>query len=184
VTRAQQQARALEALFAQSLRPEGFRRDGRNWRRDLPELILVVNLQRSRWGANFYVNIGVFVNAIRDEPWDIRDRTKPRAEESHYRIRLEDLFADQPIVPPNKISAAVERMHHLLDVGMGGAGSVPRESELATIIEKRLIPFLRLCKNEAGLRAAIVAVVRDSFGATGVLRDRLRLPLGLLQPDS
>lgn len=184
MTRAQQQTKALETLFTQGLRQEGFRRDGRTWRRDLPELILVVNLQRSRWGTSFYVNIGVFVKAIRDEPWDIRDRARPRAEESHYRIRLEDLFADQPIVPLNKISAAVERMHRLLGFGVGRVGSVQRATALAAIIEERLIPFLRLCKDEAGLRAAIVAVVRDSFGATGVLRNHLKLPDGMLPPDA
>ncbi len=173
----------IEKLFTRLLKPEGFKRDGRNWRRDLPELILVVNLQRSRWGANFYLNIGVFVKAIHGEPWDIRDRSRPRSEESHYRIRLEDLFADQQIVPPNKISAAVERMHRLLDF-LDRIGAARREAELTAIIEERLIPFLRRCKDEAGLRAAIVAVVRDSFGATGVLRNHLRLPLGLLQPDS
>ena len=175
---------ALEKLIASLLRAEGFRRDRRTWRLDLPELILIVHLQRSQWGDNFAMNIGAFVKAIRDEPWTIRDRARPRAQESHYRIRLENLFADQPIVPPNKISKAVERMHHLLDVGMGGAGSVPRETELTTIIEKRLIPFLRLCKDEAGLRGAIVTVVKNSSGATGVLLDHLRLPPGLLGPDS
>lgn len=184
MTRAQQQTKALEELFTQALRPEGYRRDGRTWRRDLPELILIVHLQRSQWDDNFYLNIGAFVKAIRNEPWTIRDRTRPRAEEAHYRIRLEKLFADRPIEPPNKISKAVERMHHLLDVGMGGAGSVPRETELAAIIEMRLIPFLRRCKDEAGLRGAIVAVVRESFGATGVLRDHLKLPDGVLPPDA
>lgn len=174
----------LEKLITSLLRPEGFRRDRRNWRLDLPELILVVHLQRSQWGDDFALNIGAFVKAIRNEPWAIRDRVRPRAEESHYQIQLEDLFADQPIVPPRKIPKAVERLHHLLDLGMGGAGSVPRETELTTIIEKRLIPFLRLCKDEAGLRAAIVAVVKNSSGATGVLLDHLRLPPGLLEPDS
>lgn len=184
MTRAQQQTKALEALVTRLLRPEGFRRERRTWRLDLPELILIVHLQRSQWGENFYMGIGAFVKSIGGEPWKIRDRTRPRAEEAHYGIRLEALFADQPIEPPNKISKAVERMHHLLDLSTGGVGSARRETELTAIIEGRLIPFLRLCKDEAGLRAAIVAVVRDSFGATGVLRDSLNLPSGLLQPDS
>ena len=81
--------RDLEKLFARLLLPEGFRREGRNWRLDLPMLILIVNLQRSRWGESFYVNIGALVKAIRDEPWNIRDRERPRTEEAHVQIRLE-----------------------------------------------------------------------------------------------
>jgi hypothetical protein len=41
-----------------------------------------------------------------------------------------------------------------------------------------------LCKDEAGFRAAIVGVVKNSSGATGVLLDHLRLPPGQLKPGS
>lgn len=174
----------LEKLFTRLLRPEGFRREGRNWRRDLPELILVVNLQRSRWGASFYVNIGALVKAIRAEPWAVRDRARPRTEEAHYQIRLEQLFADISIQAPAKISPPVERMHELLDLEAARIDPAIRASELTAILEQRLIPFLRLCRDVDGLRAAIISIVRNTTGTSSVLRDHLKLPAGLLGPDS
>ena len=176
-------ARDLEKLFARLLRPEGFRREGRNWRLDLPMLILIVNLQRSRWGESFYVNIGALVKAIRDEPWNIRDRERPRTEEAHFQIRLEQLFTDVSVVAPAAVSPAVGRMHELLDLETARIDPEARAKELAAIIEQRLLPFLRLCKDEDGLRAAIISIGSNAVGASGVLRKHLKLPDGMSPPD-
>lgn len=176
-------AKHLEALLSHLVKPEGFHRDGRNWRRDMPELIMFINLQRSRGANKFYVNIGALVKALGNEPWIIRDRARPRIEEAHYQIRLEQLFGDV-LAPPDKVSPEVEQMHALLDLETTRIDPQRRNHELTAIIQKRLIPFLRLCKDEAGLRTAIVSVVRNAIGTSGVLRDRFRLTPGPLESDS
>lgn len=176
-------AKGLEKLLTGWLRPEGFRRHGRRWIADFSEVIEIVDLQRSQWSNMFYLNVGALVKAIGGEPWEIRDRTNPRSWESHYCIRLENLIPEEPI-PPAKITPQVERMHQLLNLEDPRVSPGQRGSELSAIIEQRLIPFLRMSKDAAGLRAAIVGKVGYSTGATGVLRDHFRLPLGRLRRDT
>ncbi len=107
-------AKDLEKLLTSLLRPVAFRREGRNWRLDLSDVIQVVNLQRSRWSDSFYLNIGIFVRAVQNEPGRVRSEAKPNIVECHFRIRLEDLFTGPP-VPPTKISAEQIRLHELLN---------------------------------------------------------------------
>lgn len=44
--------------LAPSLRSLGFRGSGQNYRKTEREFVLVINFQGSRWGDNFYVNVG------------------------------------------------------------------------------------------------------------------------------
>jgi hypothetical protein len=54
---------------APSLRALGFRGSGQNYRRQEGDFVFVINFQGSRWGDNFYVNLGahpVFIPAEGD----------------------------------------------------------------------------------------------------------------------
>ena len=42
----------------------GFVRSGNTWRKDQPEVILVVNLQSSMYGKQYYINLGIYVKSI------------------------------------------------------------------------------------------------------------------------
>ncbi len=167
-------AKDLEKLLTSLLRPTGFRREGRNWRLDLPDVIQVVNLQRSRWSDSFYLNIGIFVRAVQNEPGRVRNEAKPNIVECHFRIRLEDLFTGPP-VPPKKISAEQIRLYELLDLEDRRIDPAAREAELRSIIEQRMLPFLELCRIEAGILSAIQQKLAPGYMLYRVLRDRLGL---------
>jgi len=167
-------ARDLEKLLTALLRPEGFQRDGRNWRLDLPDLVQVVHLQRSRWGENFYVNAGVFIRALKDAPLRVRNERKPNIVECHFRVRLEDLF-EGPHVPPKKISAEQARLYDLLTLDMPGIDPETRETELRSMIEQRMLPFLTLCRTEVGILSAIQRNLAPQHMLYWPLRDRLGL---------
>jgi hypothetical protein len=51
----------LESALHAVLKPLGFRKRARTWRLERPEVISVVNLQKSSWGDDFYLNLGVFL---------------------------------------------------------------------------------------------------------------------------
>ena len=82
------------------LKPNGFKRIGGNWFRTLNELIHVVNIQRSPWGNEFYVNIGVRFSQIiglieaknplqpKEYECQVRGRMSYRTEHNDY-IQLE-----------------------------------------------------------------------------------------------
>ena len=71
--------------FAQIIKPRlkelGFKKSGLNWRRSLPDLVHVVNIQRSQWGPEFYINLGVYITALGSDD-------QPRHNRCHIRARL------------------------------------------------------------------------------------------------
>lgn len=48
----------LVKLFDNFLKPHGFNRRGNYWRLDDGELIKIINLQKSQWGNQYYINYG------------------------------------------------------------------------------------------------------------------------------
>lgn len=167
-------AKDFEKLLTSLLRPLGFRRERRNWRLDLPEMIQVVNLQRSQWGNSFYLNIGVFVKALQNEPDPVRNPAKPSEMDCHFRVRLDNLLPGPP-VPPTKISAEQIRLHELLDLEDRRIHPSTREAELRAMIEQRMLPFLELCRSEAGILSVIERKLAPGYMLYWPLRDRLGL---------
>lgn len=48
----------LMKLFDNVLKPYGFKKKGNYWRLEGDELIKIVNLQKSQWGNQYYINYG------------------------------------------------------------------------------------------------------------------------------
>jgi len=48
----------LISLFNNVLKPHGFKKKSNYWRLDGDELIKIVNLQKSQWGNQYYINYG------------------------------------------------------------------------------------------------------------------------------
>lgn len=168
----------LVGLLGQMLKPLGFRKAGNNWRLETAEAIVVVNLQKSAWGNTYYLNLGAFVKSIEDEPGRTRNRARPSIVDCHYRIRIEDLLRSTRI-PPAKISPEQARIHALLDFDLSLIDPAIREEELTSVIEQHVVPFLALCKSEAGIRIAIIDKLRSSYMTTPSLRERLGIPSDL-----
>lgn len=80
---------ALTATFATQLAPNlkrrGFSKTGPTWHRKFGDAIHVVNLQKSQWGDQFYVNIGIYLMALGKE-------LKPTEYRCHVRCHLENLL--------------------------------------------------------------------------------------------
>lgn len=59
----------LRLALEDVLGPAGFTRKGDSWYRRSEEIVEVVNLQKSQWGAQFYLNYGIWLRALGEEPF-------------------------------------------------------------------------------------------------------------------
>jgi hypothetical protein len=63
-------------LITKILRPSGFKREGATWRRRLAEVTQVLSLQKSKWGSQYYVNVGILIRAL-------DDISRPKPQQCH-----------------------------------------------------------------------------------------------------
>lgn len=80
--------KSLEAEFTGILKPLGFSKRGKRWVKETAQCFSLLNLQKSQWGDQFHVNLGVFVKQLDPQVAD------PREHQCHYRIRLTNLLPD------------------------------------------------------------------------------------------
>jgi Domain of unknown function (DUF4304) len=72
----------LESAIAPELKAAGFRKKGRTWWRERAEVIQVVNLQKSSFGDQLYINLGVYLKRLGTE-------TAPPQNRCHIGVRCE-----------------------------------------------------------------------------------------------
>ncbi|WP_082585445.1 DUF4304 domain-containing protein [Hydrogenophaga sp. Root209] len=72
----------LETAIAPFLKVSGFKKKAKTWRRHCPDVIQVLNLQKSPYGDNMYVNLGVYVRSLGEEQ-------NPPENRCHVQVRLE-----------------------------------------------------------------------------------------------
>jgi hypothetical protein len=113
-------AKELEKSIDEVMKSCGYIKKGRNWYRSTEETMRVVNLQRSQWGAQLYINLGLSITAIQDKPF-------PKEYECHVRIRLTEIVPEEtqlersldledPSIGPDQRSVSVQ--HCLREYGV------------------------------------------------------------------
>jgi hypothetical protein len=64
-------ASALTSQFAAHIAPEmkarRYRKTGATWHRELNQMIQVFNIQKSYWGYQFYLNVGIYLRDLGTE---------------------------------------------------------------------------------------------------------------------
>jgi hypothetical protein len=128
---------SVEASVAALLKPLGFRRHRSTWHLLRAETVLVLNLQKSAFGAIFYANLGVYFRALGSE-------TTPPEYRCHLRTRLDRLCPD-----PSALLVALD-LESSLD-------SPQRDAALRHHILSVAIPWLQARETEAKARAALLA---------------------------
>jgi hypothetical protein len=74
----------LESAIDRQLAARGWRRRGSSWYAETTESISAINLQKSQWGGQFYLNIGLYYRALGDERF-------PEEHKLHLRGRLSSI---------------------------------------------------------------------------------------------
>ncbi len=128
----------IVATAATTLASAGFKRRSRTWYRAAPVGLLVVNVQKSNWGQQFYVNFGVYVRALGDEAF-------PPIHHCHFYARAASLDREQQ---PHW--EAVMDLEKPMDDAL-------RREEFTNLLTARVLPFLDRLTTTEGLRAAAAA---------------------------
>ena len=57
-------SKEFERALSRSLREKGFQKHRKTWHKDQEVTIAVINLQKSQWGEQFYINLGIYVKRL------------------------------------------------------------------------------------------------------------------------
>ncbi|WP_437954367.1 DUF4304 domain-containing protein [Sorangium sp. So ce119] len=123
-----------------TLKDAHFLRKHGSWYHDTEETVLVVDVQRSNFGQQHYINLGIFVKACSQT----LARFPPKESECHIRLRLESLMPE----------ADEESVRTLLDLDNQSIGSAERQKRIRGLVSGIAIPFLLQCSTRTGLRDA------------------------------
>lgn len=86
---------AIRAHLAPCLREDGFSGSGRTFRRVRDSWVQVVNVQGSRWGGSFAINLGLHPVMLPDVIGNVVDPKKITESLCEFRRRLSESGADQ-----------------------------------------------------------------------------------------
>jgi hypothetical protein len=187
--------KSIRSQFAPSLREDGFSGSGRTFRRLAGDMIQVVQVQGSRWGGQFAVNLGVHptcVPVMGDQPFQAM---KP--ELCVFRRRLSTGGADQwweyetTAESMDRALAAANRVY--LDVGRAAFASLTgMDSPLRTlspqafasgefdfagfattdVLMAKALAVIRLAAGEGEVAKAFGRIALDRVGsASGLKRE-------------
>lgn len=121
------------------LREAGFKVRTNTWHKQCQDTILVVNLQKSQWGPQYYINLAVWVKQLGDV-------STPKEYQCHIRQRATDL--------PDKRAKTLERALDLEDESMS---MEQREACIDELMRESAIPFLESLSTVEGIRSALEA---------------------------
>jgi hypothetical protein len=122
---------------ASSLKPHGFRKIARSWYMEKPETILIVNVQKSQFGNQFYLNCSVVFRSI---------STTDQPKERHGDVR----FRLDAILSPSDEALC----RSLLDLENNLFSDDERRVQLADLLDRFGLPLLLQCSSEAGAAEA------------------------------
>lgn len=149
----------LHDAFDKVLRPEGFRRKADHWYRRTGELVQLVNLQKSPWGKQYYINIAWWLNDLGTEQF-------PKEHRSHLRGRCNTFLSQDRRI-----------LDRLLDFEDLSRTAEERSACVADLFVGHVMPFLQRTKSLAGLRELFAAGDwPPNFFVTGAARDLVGLP--------
>lgn len=123
--------KTLKQVIDSSLREAGFFQKGQSWYLSSSDTIIVINLQKSSWDEQYYLNIGFWLNAL-------GEATYPQHNRCHLYYRAENFFQDQKELILTSCSLTKSNQNLL--------------NELALFITNQLTPFLLECRSEKKLK--------------------------------
>lgn len=117
----------MEAQFAPSLKALGFKKKARTWTRETQEAFQLVNLQKSQFGEQVYVNVAVYLKALGEE-------TSPPEHRCHIRARLER-------IAPENLFDDIRTLN----------ASLPPPPALLAALHDHAVPWLELVSSRTGI---------------------------------
>jgi len=130
-------AKTIAQTLSRTLGEAGYTRRGKTWRLQRAEVIGVVNLQKSTYSDQHFLNIGFYLR----NQGDVRE---PKENQCHARGRAGGAFPDHE--PP---------VCQILDAADDHWNEAEHEELLASLIAEDLIPLSTRLVDLAALKSAI-----------------------------
>jgi hypothetical protein len=149
----------FKAVFASLLLPLGYANVKNMFFRRIGDVFSIVELQKSDWGGNYYVNLGVFVDEGGHLP------QPPPIHKAHLQQRLESKF----FIPQAVRETLVPALN--LEVPMRAA---ERSAVISNALEQYVIPYLNSISTIEGIADYISPDRGNVAFVTLKLRDIIR----------
>jgi hypothetical protein len=135
----------LESLLNRYLLNYRFNKKSTSWYRQEKGALQVVNLQKSNFGLQFYVNICFVPDGM-----EIDGMPRPKEHKCPIRIRLDDAFPQRQ----NKIKATFD----LEDTSLSDR---ERDANVSEIVSTLILPFLENMKDAPSIKNSIESGLLD-----------------------
>jgi len=138
--------KSLESLVGNELQAAGFKKKGSSWYFQSAGGLLVLDLQKSKYGAQFYVNLCCVPAGM-----NVQGMPTPKEHKCPIRIRLASAF-------PKK-EREIEETFDLEDASLQDSA---RAGRITSLVYNLVLPFFENMKSLASLKDAIKKGVFDS----------------------
>lgn len=127
--------RVIPFAIGGTLTASGFKKKANTWYLDNPETIVIVNVQKSSYGPKYYLNVAVWLKRL-------GKAHVPKEHKCHIRCRWNSL------IPMDE-----KQLERLMDLGDTSLSDEKRIAEIATLMQKYVLPFLSKSTSLEGLRS-------------------------------
>ena len=114
----------LDKFLSETLAAVGFRQRKHAWYKANEDTITLVDLQKSEWGGQYYINLGVYLR-------DLGKASSPSEHQCHIRVRLSSIVGDDR-----------QAIEEALDLERTGISSEHRTRVLGRALKDTAVPFL------------------------------------------
>jgi hypothetical protein len=142
-------AKKLKLIMNDYLAAHGFARKGTTWYRTRAETLQLINLQRSEYGVQHYLNLAFVPSGMLTE-----ENAFPKEYQCPIRIRM----------PPAKVESESQEIERLFNLEIAEMSDQAREAGIRKMMESVTMPFL----DEVGKVGLKHAVERGFFDGGSV----------------
>lgn len=122
-----------EALGA-PLKEAGFKKKSDSWYWSNDEVVLLVNLQKSQYGDQYYVNGGVALKSLGAAEF-------PKEHHCHIRFRLTAVVSEEES----------KEIESVFDLENESLSDQQRKEEISRLVTDVALPILQACSSESGI---------------------------------
>jgi hypothetical protein len=126
--------RLVKEALGTPLKEAGFKKKSDSWYWQSDEVVLLVNLQKSQYGDQYYVNEGVALKALGSGDF-------PKEHQCHIRFRLTAVASDDE----------TKRIEAAFDLEDTSLPDRQREEEISRLVRDVALPILQGCSSEIGI---------------------------------
>ncbi len=123
--------KTFKQTFAKAIETTPCIKRGQSWYIDGKDTLVVINLQKSDWNEQYFINLGIWLKALGEPSF-------PQYYRCHLYYRLESIFSQERELILNACSLE--------------QGNAQLLEELAQFLTGQVLPFLRDCGSERTLR--------------------------------